>query len=96
MHQVGSNLELCAFSIYSYLLFSLKEGDDYVVGIQLPHSVNLTDLTPQTSFFVYSINDAILEDYEENFAISISLDNPNLLTHIDTSEIEIKILDNEG
>ena len=68
------------------------------MGLQLPHSVNLTDLTPQTSFFVYSINDAILEDYEENFTISISLDNSNLLAHIDNiiSEVEIKILDNEG
>ena len=81
------------FHIY---LSSIKEGDDYVVGLQLPHSVNLTDLTPQTSFFVYSINDAILEDYEEDFTISISLDNSNLLAHIDTSEIEITILDNEG
>ena len=64
--------------------------------IQLPYSVNLTDLTPQLDFFVYTINDAILEDYEENFTISISLDNPNLLAGFDTSEIEIKILDNEG
>ena len=86
-------LYLRLFHIY---LSSKKEGDDYVVGLQLPHSVNLTDLTPQTSFFVYSINDAILEDYEENFTISISLDNPNFLALIDTSKVEIKILDNEG
>ena len=64
--------------------------------IQLPHSVNLTDLTRQSNFFVYTINDAILEDSEENFTISISLDNPNVLAEFDTSVIEIKILDNEG
>ena len=107
MHQVSSNLVNCTISLYIILykqlfhiyftyLSSIKDGDDYVVGLQLPHSVSLTDLTPQTSFFVYSINDAILEDYEEDFTISISLDNPNVLADIDTSEIEITILDNEG
>ena len=107
MHQVSSNLVNCTISLYIILykqlfhiyftyLSSIKDGDDYVVGLQLPHSLNLTDLTPQTSFFVYSINDAILEDYEEDFTISISLDNPNVLADIDTSKIEITILDNEG
>ena len=73
----------------------IKDGDDYVVGYP-PSSVILNGTTHNGTFLVNATDDAILEDYEEDFIISISLDNPNVLTDIDTSEIEITILDNEG
>ena len=38
----------------------------------------------------------ILEDFEEYFTISISLDNANLLADIETTQVEITIRDNEG
>ena len=82
-------------SILHALLF-IKDGDDYIVEIPSPHTINLTDFTPQINFFVHTINDTILEDFEEDFTISISLDNPNVLVDTFIPEIEMKILDDEG
>ena len=73
-----------------------QADEDYDTGIPSPHSVSLTNSTSQHTFVVSATNDNMLEDYEESFTISISLDNPNVLVSIDTSVVPITILDDEG
>ena len=60
------------------------------------HLVQLNHSNPQFNFIVTAINDNILEDYEESFHISISIENPSVVTVINTTELEIIIKDNDG
>ena len=64
--------------------------------MDIPSSVNLTKSSSQQNFIVNAKNYIILEDYEEYFTISISLDNLNVLASIDTSAVVVTIRDNEG
>ena len=60
--------------------------------------IALNNSDREISFHVLTIDDTILEDYEERFGIAISLENPSILAEIkdDHSYYNITILDNEG
>ena len=60
--------------------------------------IELSDSNRAMNFTVQTIDDITLEDYEESFGITISLENPSVLANIngDQSSFNITILDNEG
>ena len=59
----------------------------------------MAQLTSQTNTYNYTLtttNDNILEDDEESFSISITLQNSGLLVEVHNSSVTIIIKDNEG
>ena len=64
--------------------------------MDLPQVVILSHANLQRNFIITAINDMILENYEESFTFSLSLESPSVLASLDTTELEINILDNEG